>query len=55
MSDFVPEARPVDRELEPDFDHATFPPAPVHFVPLMDKLDDPETRRKLLEMAQHVI
>jgi len=40
MSDpaWVPEARDVPAELVDKFDRADYPPKPIHFVPLQDKL-----------------
>lgn len=54
MTDWVPETREIPEELRDDFVHETFPPAPVHFVSLSDKLDS-VTRDKLLEMARAVV
>jgi hypothetical protein len=52
--DWEAESRPIMPELENDFEHETFPPAPVHFVPLSEKLDS-ATRDKLLELARAVV
>jgi hypothetical protein len=52
---WAPDVRPVIPELENDFEHDTYPPAPVHFVPILEKLDDPATRAKLLELARAVV
>jgi|GEM_PF-3934085 len=52
---WAPDVRPVIAELEDAYEHQTFPPAPVHFVPILEKLDDPDTRARLLEMARSVV
>lgn len=48
--EWVAEVREVIPELRDDFEHETFPPAPVHFVPLIEKLDS-ASWDKLLEFA----
>jgi len=40
MSDtWVPEQRDVPDELTDEFEHETYPPKPVHFDPIADKID----------------
>ncbi len=47
---WMPEPRDVPVELEPDFDHETFPPKPVYFPPISERLPE-ATVRQLMEMA----
>jgi len=36
---WVPEARDIPAELGDKFEHETFPPKPVHFDSIADKID----------------
>lgn len=38
-ADWMPESRQIPEDLADDFEHETYPPSPVHFVPLIEKLD----------------
>jgi len=51
MSDWVPEARDVPPELTDKFEHETFPPKPIHFDSIADKIDH-ATLAQLREMAR---
>jgi len=50
MSDWVPDPREVPPELTEEFEHETFPPKPVYFPPLSERLPA-ATVRQLMEMA----
>lgn len=48
MSDWVPESRPVPPELESS-EHATFPPPPVRWPTVAERLDE-ATREQLVAL-----
>lgn len=47
---WVPEPRDVPDELTEEFEHADFPPKPVYFPPISERLPE-ATVRQLMEMA----
>lgn len=49
MTDWVPESREIPDELTDEFEHETYPPAPVKFNTIADQLAaaDPDTLRAL--------
>jgi len=49
---WVPDTRVIPPELEDDYEHADFPPKPIHFVPLEQKLTGDEWSA-LKAYAQH--
>jgi len=59
MTDWLPEARPIAAELEPDFDRTDYTPTEtaaqrMSGIPLMDRLDE-VMRQRLTDMAKGVL
>jgi len=48
---WVPEARDVPPELDDEYEHETYPPKPIHFDTIADKLDH-ATLAQLREIAR---
>jgi len=51
-AEWVPEERPVPAELTDDYQHAVYPPAPVHFAPVVEQLHN-ASHAQLMELAGH--